>query len=989
MPRRALTFLLVAIVSFLPLVTATASKASPIAPVPSSVFAPGPMDLENVSVALSASVAVPDAIALAATLDEAVKGFRYENAGLIGEFFPSASKPVEEFASEFSQKYSTEPQIVAIIVERAVDPESGKAEPGLDALVVDTLPFIAEAPSESSLNGAIEESLSNENNDGTTDGSAGAPDRRDGAESTDWVPELAQVKINRVDDRVFIQQFLNWGSHVPTSVPEHYGMEVELNTYNDEMPDLLRPSCLGDHLFDYSKQFFADSHNTNWSLSVLGGGDEVEPYSDTDNLDSCQKNSFAIGIRYPQKIPAAPNGDHVALIEIDAEAGAVPETRIEGVLQLVDDYACEIPYISLADCMGDTLTEPVGVKGNARILSGDRRWMAPDRCWIAEDFLTLATPIQSCGQPQSLEGIDVGSLSMAGDTNAMNISLTHNTCEPIPAGVEYVPGSPSRSNYASRLPYVYDPARADATSEVGDIRAWIGDEEVAISGVGWEWRSSQSGDYFRLQNNNDSVQIGRGLPSTADAFAENGTISFRVADGPVNYFKVQGLGDATAARGASAPGGFLLSGFQPSWPYSTYQAAGSHLKDLCASVSGIEGSEYSGVQLGDTYYFPSQDSFTSERGLSAFDGEAVTTIATGLGDISGLVISGSALYFVGSERFWDPTTNTSSTSNSIYKFDGAQVQKVLGTEAVVPSVPFPWENRGVEGQTTLAVLDDYIYFIGTDPENGFQLWRLSTTTQSSSMVVSSVPLPPSQYGMPYGLVATDDCVYFSAPTTARESDGRPDAYTLWAYDGSGILAPTNIPSFTNSTLGAMTLMGGDLYVAAAVDEDSWSEKKLWTLDGVTASLVKSTVDSGIAVSTGLVSTDSAVYFLAAYPHRLWKYNGDNTVPASQVLPQGKSVLLEGSFGDKLMLTGYEPATGREPWVLNGYALAPLADLVPGDGSSYPDWVGSDGRTGYFNAQGSLWSTDGEKTTNMSTIRYSYGIGQAAPWLDDKSVLTSP
>lgn len=66
---------------------------------------------------LPGAAPLDEAVVLGSNLDGEVIGYRCENNGLVGEFYPSSAYSAAEFLAEFSAKYSSSPRVIALVAE--------------------------------------------------------------------------------------------------------------------------------------------------------------------------------------------------------------------------------------------------------------------------------------------------------------------------------------------------------------------------------------------------------------------------------------------------------------------------------------------------------------------------------------------------------------------------------------------------------------------------------------------------------------------------------------------------------------------------------------------------------------------------------------------------------------------------------------------------------------------------------------------------------
>jgi hypothetical protein len=164
------------------------------------------------------------------------------------------------------------------------------------------------------------------------------------------------------------------------------GAEFEVNLYNDAIGGH-RPNCN----YQYKDAFWAKNYGWNWAvmrsdyqaanLSSLGA------YADYNDLsDSCNRNSIAIGLRYPQNIEYV-NGGYGVMIWVSAPNGYKASSRVGGTVQAVwGGYCDSFPGSSMSstDCMGVTAGSwPSSAPAFRLTANYNKGWTVPSKCWIS------------------------------------------------------------------------------------------------------------------------------------------------------------------------------------------------------------------------------------------------------------------------------------------------------------------------------------------------------------------------------------------------------------------------------------------------------------------------------------------------------------------------------------------------------------------------------------------------------------------------------
>ena len=155
--------------------------------------------------------------------------------------------------------------------------------------------------------------------------------------------------------------------------------------------NLPHPHSRGFVKFLGESAFLAKNESYTWGVSqgqsAIQG--KTSAYADTWEIaDSCNKNSFAIGLAQPWNIPNNSNGFEQVLVSINAPAGTQPLGRLGGAVTLNDNAQCQyFPTQPLAQCMGDALLSPSQpVEAGRLFLLEGRRWFAgPNKCWVSQN----------------------------------------------------------------------------------------------------------------------------------------------------------------------------------------------------------------------------------------------------------------------------------------------------------------------------------------------------------------------------------------------------------------------------------------------------------------------------------------------------------------------------------------------------------------------------------------------------------------------------
>ncbi|MBS1906612.1 MAG: hypothetical protein JST33_08610 [Actinobacteria bacterium] len=341
----------------------------------------------RVDIPLSAAQTLADAQKIREIDGRAVVAFRFENNEIVGEFAVNGPSSVDQYLSEFDERYGTQPQVVAAVVVMSAEDakERFNSRKALIGVPVDGDAFVA-PPADSA---KIDALMTERRSDADQVGPAIAPL----AETLPtWKPNTADIQIKRSGtDKIFISQYYNWNGITAktANLSADDGFEAEVNAWSWE-PTLQSGIRDGCNLGDYKDWPFAKNYNWDWEVLVIGNSgiesaaSNVGAYADYNDLsDQCNRNSLAIGLRTPQVLPVRSNGQQDVMFNITAPRGKDDFGGISGLIQPVNGTGCVLaPWLDLTDCMGLTNSE----NSPRYTLSTDRAWSAPTRCWISSDF---------------------------------------------------------------------------------------------------------------------------------------------------------------------------------------------------------------------------------------------------------------------------------------------------------------------------------------------------------------------------------------------------------------------------------------------------------------------------------------------------------------------------------------------------------------------------------------------------------------------------
>lgn len=226
----------------------------------------------------------------------------------------------------------------------------------------------------------------------------------------------------------------------------------------------------------------------------------------------------------------------------------------------------------------------------------------------------------------------------------------------------------------------------------------------------------------------------------------------------------------------------------------------------------------------------------------------------------------------------------------------------------------------------LTVVGNYLYFSGSNPGYGRELWR--TNAAANDAIRISDTRPGANSSSPANLTNFNGVLHFTAFTDLMDA-------------GPQIFKTNNALTWVEAIGGPMTLAfdlevaGNKLFFFQGVPNES--DVKLCKLENGITTLIKSfgPILGELSVSElGMTAAGENVYFGAntvGTGIELWKSNGTEagTIPTGDIRPDaiGCNLLEIRLAGSDLYLSAHNLAYGQEPWkVANATALD-----APGDG----------------------------------------------------------
>lgn len=261
-----------------------------------------------------------------------------------------------------------------------------------------------------------------------------------------------------------------------------------------------------------------------------------------------------------------------------------------------------------------------------------------------------------------------------------------------------------------------------------------------------------------------------------------------------------------------------------------------------------------------------------------------------------------------------------------------------------------------------------VFFIGSDPAHGDELWRSDGTEEGTFLLKDVVPGPGS--GVPGGGWLAGDGFVFAETFYFTVSIGERRFW--WKTDGT---AAGTVP-FLPDLQGAIRFFpaGGTLYFFRNCPGAGPCE--LWKSDGTLAGTVK--VKTLPSPATGDVPSPAKAGGLLffSFPgadRELWRSDGTEAGTFRIGSFDGLSVSpAAGEIGGTLLFGASEGGSGLELWKSDGTGAgtARVKDIWPGPIGSEPGAMVSLGETVFFTARDEsagreLWKTDG---TEAGTVR---------------------
>ena len=324
---------------------------------------------------------------------------------------------------------------------------------------------------------------------------------------------------------------------------------------------------------------------------------------------------------------------------------------------------------------------------------------------------------------------------------------------------------------------------------------------------------------------------------------------------------------------------------------------------------------------------------------------------------------GGVLYFIATDG---------TNGMELWRSDGSSA----GTHIVADINPGAGDgatsNSGFGGP--LPVLNGVMYFAGTEPATGMELWRSDGTAAGTYRVIDT--FPGSKWGVPTAITVVGSRVFFVAADSASSTQ-------LWSTDGTstGTKQATSLPSGLFPNFTGMTAATAGLFFTV---DDGTHGRELYfaSADGSGALLVadvspgsSSTFYSPMVAIGGDVLFGATVVGGTQQGSHLYRASSSGVQQLADVRSNGSAPIPMGfvPYGGRFIFGvdgGYNSAF--EVWVTNGtsagsHRLGAAAGLTSvsliGGGGSLSALAGTDGVyfwgvTNGISSSQQLWRTDG-------------------------------
>ncbi|QDW63289.1 hypothetical protein [Oerskovia sp. KBS0722] len=329
------------------------------------------------TVPLPHPVTIEDAVSLNETLGTATLGYRFEQAGIEGEVFPSKEYTVDQFVADFAEDFGTVPQIVGLVAESPRAASRARAEV---SRVEQADPFTAPLPS---TDGKLVARAQASGDNATPSTSPLA--RAATATKSAWAPGYTEVAGLVDGNQAIIATYNTWnGDRSPKMMPEGWGMEIDVAQYNNSIPGVARPTCENGYL----NRFWAartNSQNTGISSWAIFNATSELPhnligaYWDwNDASDPCTRQSMGIGIGFPKNL-SSQGGQFTVQTVIRAPRGTLSSNPASGYHQAVYNDCATTFSTPSSWCMGLSTNKsfPLGSTNQSLLFMNQTKGVLP------------------------------------------------------------------------------------------------------------------------------------------------------------------------------------------------------------------------------------------------------------------------------------------------------------------------------------------------------------------------------------------------------------------------------------------------------------------------------------------------------------------------------------------------------------------------------------------------------------------------------------
>lgn len=332
----------------------------------------------------------------------------------------------------------------------------------------------------------------------------------------------------------------------------------------------------------------------------------------------------------------------------------------------------------------------------------------------------------------------------------------------------------------------------------------------------------------------------------------------------------------------------------------------------------------------------------------------------------------------------------------LWKSDGTEAGTRMVKE-IVPGSQGPFDDLDSSGDPTLTwahvEAGGQIYFAANDGATGFELWRTDGTEAGTYLLKDILPGPVGPFGIHQSRSLTQ---FFTGEAGGRLFFAANDVVhgsELWATDGTPggtVLVKDIVPGSDGSTPSRMIELNGSLIFWAQIPAMGGVP---WKSDGTAAGTlpVQALTGGPSSIPAKAFGLDGDLIFVSGTA--LYVLDGDFLIFRKLHTFQNASINVHGVFGDHLLLTANDGASGYELWTSDGTknGTVLLKDINPGSGSSSPSDLIEAGGKLFFLANDGVhgkepWTSDGTEagtslladvtpgaSSNLVQIREANGI----------------